>query len=415
MSRAAMTPLTTTSRVQPAASAKAGAAPIRSKTKLRRQPSQAAHPASGTCASKSRVEPGNDAASTNARASGAVNSSIGVLSRGGTKVPPDLFRSLPGTGGDLTEGLIASSVEASTACTMERTDAGARRQAPEGASTIGADEASASAVHSALAEQTAPDLVRLQRQRQFCIVSQQRIDRACESYLARELGYRGDLPEAERKAIFATAFELRREVEAAGRSQMEGADRSPPAPAPCIPIVLNSADARACWDTLRANTEREMQRHAKGLPVWTWAASVKGLSAQGLACIIGETGDLSNYETKERVWKRLGLAVIDGIAQQRRSKMEEAAAHGFSPKRRATVWAIADVLLQAQWRGERDGKPAHPIGPYGAVYGRRKAHTVNREGWTPKHRDNDARRVMSKALIEDLWRVWNGKEPLAAM
>lgn len=158
-----------------------------------------------------------------------------------------------------------------------------------------------------------------------------------------------------------------------------------------------------------------MQHHAKDLPAWKWAAGVKGLSLQGLACIIGETGDLSNYETKERVWKRLGLAVIDGIAQQRRSKPEEAAAHGYSPKRRAVIWSIADVLLRAQWRGEKDGTPAHAIGPYGAVYGRRKAHTVNREGWTPKRRDNDARRVMSKALIEDLWRVWHGKEPLAAM
>ena len=56
--------------------------------------------------------------------------------------------------------------------------------------------------------------------------------------------------------------------------------------------------------------------------------------------------------------------------------------------------------------------PARAVGPYGEVYARRKERTA----WsnfiaTPKHRDNDARRIMTKAVIEDLWRVWNGKLP----
>ncbi len=87
--------------------------------------------------------------------------------------------------------------------------------------------------------------------------------------------------------------------------------------------------------------------------------------------------------------------------------------------------------------------PAHPLGPYGKVYGRRKEHTASindvggyaeraqaivermrREGKAPqaenvagrltrKHLDNDARRVMTKALVEAVWRVWNGKAALA--
>ncbi|MBR0668263.1 hypothetical protein GXW71_28180 [Roseomonas hellenica] len=259
-------------------------------------------------------------------------------------------------------------------------------------------------------------LVQLQRERQFCIVSQNRIDRACESFIAGAIGYSTDLTEKERKAKFALASAFRRRVEGKGGAGHPcHANQGGYALSACTPIVANSAAARQAWDSLRAKIEAEMQMLARELPAWRWAEAVSGLSAQGFACIIGETGDLANYETKERVWKRLGLAVIDGIAQQRRTNAEQAAAHGYSPKRRATVWAIADVLLRQQWRGEREGKPAHPIGPYGAVYGRRKAHTVNRDGWTPKHRDNDARRVMSKALIEDLWRVWRGMEPLASM
>nr|WP_314074606.1 hypothetical protein [uncultured Roseococcus sp.] len=249
-------------------------------------------------------------------------------------------------------------------------------------------------------------LISYQRQRQFCIISQSRIDRSCESLLARVLGFTAEMEATQRKAVYAKAAAFRRAIE-------KGEPGASPELAPYSPLIQQSAASRAAWDILRRNTEKEMQAIARRLPAWTWASGVLGLSAVGLASIIGETGDLANYATKERVWKRLGLAVIDGISQQRRSGAEQAALHGFNPKRRAVVWNIGDVMLRAQWRGARDDAPAHPIGPYGAVYGRRKAHTVNREGWTPKHRDNDARRVMTKALIEDLWRVWHGMVPLA--
>jgi hypothetical protein len=165
------------------------------------------------------------------------------------------------------------------------------------------------------------------------------------------------------------------------------------------------------WDAHRNQTEKAMRKLARSLHVWPWVESVAGFGDLGLAIVIGETGDLSNYATKERVWKRLGLAVIDGERQQRKSSVEAAAAHGYNPKRRAEVWTVADSLFKHQWRGAKDDLEPRPIGPYGAVYERRKLHTETRE-WTPKHRDNDARRVMTKALMENLWRVWRGRPAL---
>ena len=170
-------------------------------------------------------------------------------------------------------------------------------------------------------------------------------------------------------------------------------------------IVRQSAVARGVWDNLREKVETDMRKLARTLPVHAWANGVRGFGDLGLAIVIGETGDLSLYETKERVWKRLGLAVIEGFRQQRRSDPDEAAAHGYNPKRRAEVWAIADSMFRHQWRGEKDDVPAHAIGPYGEVYAIRKAATEGRE-WTLKHRDNDARRIMAKALVADLWAAW---------
>ena len=255
-------------------------------------------------------------------------------------------------------------------------------------------------------------LQELQSRRRFCIKSQSRNDRSCEAFIARYLGYRPDLPEPERKAIWKEAAAMRRMVEKGGEGRHELVDQWTSALSACSPIILNSAVARAAWDKLRHDTERKMRDLAKTLPAWSWVKDVPGFGALGLGIIMGETGDLANYATKEKVWKRLGLAVIDGERQQRKRDKDAAAAHGYSPSRRAEVWTVADSLFKHQWRGEKNSVPAYAIAPYGEVYARRKAHTA----WsntivTPKHRDNDARRIMTKAVVEDLWRVWHGKPP----
>lgn len=278
----------------------------------------------------------------------------------------------------------------------------------EGQTTHGAP------LRSALAS-TLDRLRALQRQRQFCIVSQSRCDRSAEAFIARVIGYSADADEKARKELFKRASDFRREVEKAqgGEGHLSDGGQAGAALAACVPIVINSAIARGAWDGLRDQAEKEMRRLARTLPGYAWVQSVKGFGDLGFAIIVAETGDMAGYATKERVWKRLGLAVISGIRQQRRSGAEEAAAHGYSPKRRSEVWTIADSMFRQQWRGAKDDAPAQAAGVYGEVYGRRKAHTATRE-WTPKHRDNDARRIMAKRLIEDLWRVWNGKAPLGS-
>lgn len=255
-------------------------------------------------------------------------------------------------------------------------------------------------------------LSELQRQRRFCIKSQSRTDRACEAFIARYLGYTPDMPKPEGAAIWKQAAALRRAVEKGGRGQARSDGLDGGVLSACSPIILHSAAAREAWDNHRNQTEKQMRKLAAALPVHAWAKSIAGFGDLGLAIIIGETGDLSNYATKERVWKRLGLAVINGERQQRKSGAEAAAAHGYNPARRAEIWTISDSMFRHQWASAKDDAPAAPKGPYGTVYAARKAHTVNRDGWTLGHRENDARRVMMKFFLENLYRVWNDKRPL---
>lgn len=273
-------------------------------------------------------------------------------------------------------------------------------------------------------------LVMLQRQRRFCIATQSKLERSTEAFIVRELGGKKDTPEAERKALWAQAAAIRKAAEAGGEGgQLTGASNAGHCADAIFSshrLIVQSAISRAPWDDFRKAIEVEMEIIAKQLPAWEWVSGVKGFGAKGLAIIVAEAGaDLHNYSSREKLWKRLGLAVMDGRRQGAPGKGASAQDwldHGYSKPRRAEIWAIVDSLFKHQWRGDKDadGKtplktkqpvavPAHATGPYGEVYARRKAWTLySNTIVTPKHKDNDARRILTKALIEDLWRVWRG-------
>jgi hypothetical protein len=230
-------------------------------------------------------------------------------------------------------------------------------------------------------------LIALQRQRRFCIVAQMRSDRATESFLVNLMA-----PGLERRAAFKEARRLRRAIEAGN------------APHPAASLVLRAQESRKGWDQFRADIEKRMRERARSLPVYdAFVKDTLGFSDLGLAIIVAEAGDLSGYGGPAKLWKRLGLAVMDGIRQGGLSKAAPAEAwiaHGYSPKRRAEVWnLLSDAMLKHQWqRGVARG-------PYGDAYARKKAEYLARE-WTPQHADDAARRYMSKCFLRDLWRAW---------
>jgi hypothetical protein len=256
-------------------------------------------------------------------------------------------------------------------------------------------------------------LIALQRQRVFCIKSQSRCDRSIEAFIASLAGYHAGLAETERKQYFKLAQRIRKTIEKAGpdwRGDQFGTQFVEVAL-----LVLQSRDARIGWDVYRGRIEAEMKTLARELPVWPWVQQVKGFAELGLAVVVGEAGDLGGYANPAKVWKRLGLAVFEGRRQGNPGEgatADDWITHGYNRRRRAEIWAFfSDTMFKHQWRGERTDEagnvvePAHPIGPYGVVYARRKEWNLARD-WTPGHADNDARRIMTKEMIKDLWRAW---------
>lgn len=155
--------------------------------------------------------------------------------------------------------------------------------------------------------------------------------------------------------------------------------------------------AREPLNTQRKAYEKVLEKLSKQLPIYPYTESIKGFGALALAKTVGECGDLSAYPSVSGVWKRAGLAVING-GRQRRVTGEEALQHGYSPIRRSVFWNIADPLLKCQ------GKDENAL-LYRKVYDKRKEYELARD-MTKAHAHNRAMRYMTKELLKHLTLEW---------
>lgn len=329
---------------------------------------------------------------------------------------------------------------------------------PSGATSSRPRRASAPAPPVATGD-VIPLLVGLQRRRRFIIKSVNGSVSRIDHLIAEEIGF-DRAKEKSKKAAFTKARAYRAAVEARGEGYREDDDHAHFALAALDPLILAELPTREAYGRQRDGLEAEMRRLARLLPSADFVAGVRGLDWLGFGVLAAESGiPFADWRTVSGLWKHMGMAVIDGARQRGISgkrKDETEARKLFHPKeRRGEVYAfLQDTMFRAQWRGARlacaacgklstfDGDegvgpvckcgaagtadqilPAHPIGPYGAVYGRRRAATAHRvaetadldakdpKKWPPARCKNDATRVMAKALLRDLWRVSRGLPP----
>ncbi len=207
------------------------------------------------------------------------------------------------------------------------------------------------------------------------------------------------------------------------RSLSNGKDHSLAATAAVVvaPLLI----AREPLEETRKALEKRLEKLAKGLPIAHMVEDIKGFGYGGLAGIVGECGDLSEYKSVAAVWKFCGLAVING-ERQRKKTGDAAIEQGYNPQLRSLIWTLADSLFKNQSRGVNDGAE---VGPYRVAYDRYKALELEKtaeyrdketgktevEPLTPKHAHNRAMRKMSKDLLRDLvvaWRADRAKLPV---
>jgi len=176
--------------------------------------------------------------------------------------------------------------------------------------------------------------------------------------------------------------------------------------------------ASAAMDPGRDELKKALEKLAMQLPHYDFVKSkMKGLGAATYAQIIGETGDLTKYANPSKVWKRLGVAVINGERQRKVKDKELAILMGYSPRRHSLLYIMTTGLMRMN--GE-DGK-------YRKVYDKEKVRQFERLNtdeniakmkkksvsgkYSPKaHAHNRAMRYMGKRVIRDLWNLWHGFE-----
>lgn len=261
------------------------------------------------------------------------------------------------------------------------------------------------------------------RENAFAIRQRMRVRQAALSHIARVyFGYHTGLKEDARKKAMDGAAKLIKAIQA-GETH------------PAARLVSATDGAAAPWEEIERNTEKDLVRLARRLPAYEWVKGVRGFGELSFARIIAETGDLSGYANPAKVWKRLGLAVIDGKSQRKARDVEKAKEQGYSPYRRAVAYVAFEPVLKAQSApkesGGQNGDEAqeklaagangvgqdlsdahHAVaGPYRQLYDRKKAEYLARgeageEGWTKLHAHRAAMRYASKRMFRDLWVAW---------
>lgn len=229
--------------------------------------------------------------------------------------------------------------------------------------------------------------------------------------------HRQDLHRAEKSLTLQIKAKCRRlaagdkgEAEKVYKSMLNGCEHELAMFA--LSITMPFLNARSVLETERKTVEKQMVKEAKKLPVYPWVESVKGFGALGFAQIVGEAGDISNYSTVSKLWKRLGLAVIDG-GRQRMVAGPDALIHGYNPSRRSVVWNIGDSLFRANGpysdvcRERKEYERAKAAEAGLTVCPAAKIPAKNKELYrSDGHVHNRAKRYMEKRLVRDLWRAW---------
>jgi len=154
---------------------------------------------------------------------------------------------------------------------------------------------------------------------------------------------------------------------------------------------------------LREKLEDDLKEMAMTLPAAEWVKSTHGFGEGNFAYIVGCAGDIGSYRTPACLWKRMGLAVIDGKRQRKIADLEQAFIHGYSPSRRSVAWMLGKSL---RWAAKNC--------PYTLLYEATLAKELAREDAGKPASDVHARkraaRRITKEALKDLWIAWRAAD-----
>lgn len=269
-------------------------------------------------------------------------------------------------------------------------------------------------------------------QRRWSVLVKSRImqENRLKAIIAGTMGYSSGLDESERKELFAQAGQVIKEVNEGGSHCYED-------------VIKSTMIGISAFKGTQEIVFKQMVQLAAALPVAGWAeeADQRGLGLGRVAVVVGECGDLSNYSSPAKVWKRMGCAPFEFNGQTRMGSSwkkgkpslpaEKWTEFGYSPRRRSIAYVIGELILKSN----RDARTGWK-GPYLLRYEEAKASALaNRPDWTrcpkcdgsgktargsacanckgtgevAKHCHLHGLLLATKLFLKRLWQTWHGQ------
>jgi hypothetical protein len=187
------------------------------------------------------------------------------------------------------------------------------------------------------------------------------------------------------------------------------------------------------YEEIEKGIERILVKEVKQHPLADWIAEQRGIGLPGFARLLGVTGNIDRFPTVSKLWKYLGLHVVDGHAPRREKgvpwthtdctfahlltcKPDCTTDHhpncvpggvgtAYAPQGRVVCHQIGEAIVKVGGDG-----------PYRRAYDMKKAYyEAERPDWTQARRHNAAMRYAVKELVKNLWIEWHTRRGHAAV
>lgn len=179
------------------------------------------------------------------------------------------------------------------------------------------------------------------------------------------------------------------------------------------------------YEGIERDIDRWLVMDVKKHPMADWIAAQRGIGLPGFARLLGVTGNIDRFPTVSKLWKYLGLHVVDGHAPKREKGVPWTHTHcqgghlltckpdcatdhhpnctpdgigtAYAPQGRVVCHQLGEAIVKVGGDG-----------PYRRAYDERKAlYESERQDWTQAHRHNAAMRFAVKLLVKNLWVEWH--------
>ena len=181
---------------------------------------------------------------------------------------------------------------------------------------------------------------------------------------------------------------------------------------PAVGILSGLGDQLAA---LEHQTILALQRAMRQHPLAPWQKQAKGVGEKQLARLLASIGDpylrtmpdgTEQPRTVSQLWAYCGLHVVAGGDPDRTRRDAQSSSAGVAARRQKGQKANWSTDAKARAYLIATSIVKQTSSPYRATYDTRRAHTAETHpDWTPGHSHNDALRIVSKAILRDLWRA----------